>query len=96
MKAKSVLFCASLMLFSMSTFAENMNASQAINKDQAKEIAVKAYPGTVISETQKKSVRGKVAQYIFKIKDGELIQNVKVDAKSGNIVSYKVEGYQGK
>ena len=75
---------------------EKLSKAAKIPMEEARTIAVNRYPGDVTEEELKKAHGGSGLIYMFKIKDSVGVQLVSVDAKSGEILKYRMESYQGK
>ena len=68
-------------------------ASQAkITIAQAREIALKAHPGTITDEELERERGGSGLRYSFDIKNGSMTQEVGVDAATGKVLENKAEG----
>jgi uncharacterized membrane protein YkoI len=59
---------------------------------QARQVALKAYPGKVISEELKKDSGGSGLRYSFLISNQKTKHEVGVDAKTGTVLENSVEG----
>lgn len=66
-----------------------------ISIDEARRIAVRAYPGTVTDQKTKTTRDGKISRYLFNIQNGVFPQHVVVDARTGKIVRYRIKTYDG-
>jgi len=62
-----------------------------ISIDQAREIALKAYPGKITDEELEKEKGGSGLRYSFDIKKGKIEQEVGVDAKTGAVLENVAE-----
>jgi uncharacterized membrane protein YkoI len=63
-----------------------------IRIDQARRIALKAYPGKIIDERIEREAGGSGLRYSFDIKQRQNTQEVGVDAVSGRVLEDKAEG----
>jgi hypothetical protein len=70
---------------------EELSARAKISLDEARAIALKAFPGTISSEELEKERGGSGLRYSFDIKSGSVGHEVGVDAKSGKILEDSVE-----
>jgi uncharacterized membrane protein YkoI len=59
---------------------------------QAREIALKAHPGTITDEELERERGGSGLRYSFDIKRGSVTQEVGVDAQTGRVLENKKEG----
>jgi uncharacterized membrane protein YkoI len=59
---------------------------------QARQIALKAYPGKIISEELEKESGGSGLRYSFVISNQKVKHEVGVDAKTGAILENSIEG----
>lgn len=66
-----------------------------ITLEEAREIAVRSYPGTVVQQHSTKTTKGYVYKYSFDIQDDTALQTVVIDAKTGKVLRYRVKDYQG-
>jgi uncharacterized membrane protein YkoI len=68
-------------------------AKQAkIQMPQAREIALKAYPGKIVKEEREKEKGGSGLRYSFDITHGKVTHEVGVDAANGKLLENSVEG----
>ena len=75
------------------TFAGHELAGQAkITLEQARRIALKAYPGKITDEELEKEHGGSGLRYSFDIKRGKVTHEVGVDAKTGKVLENDMEG----
>jgi uncharacterized membrane protein YkoI len=58
---------------------------------EARDIALKTFPGTISSEELEKEKGGSGLRYSFDIKNGAVVHEVGVDAKTGRILENGVE-----
>ena len=59
---------------------------------EARAIALKAFPGKITDEELEKEEGGSGLRYSFDIKNGGVIHEVGVDAKTGKLLENSVEG----
>jgi uncharacterized membrane protein YkoI len=71
---------------------ENLAPQAKITITQAREIALKAYPGTIMDEELERESGGSGLRYTFDIKNGSVVQEVGVDAATGKVLENKAEG----
>ena len=70
---------------------EKLATEAKITLDEARAIALKAFPGTVASEELEKEKGGSGLRYSFDIKNGAVTHEIGVDAKTGQILENSVE-----
>ena len=70
---------------------EKLAPQATISLDQAREIALKTYPGQVADEELEREKGGSGLRYSFDIKYGSVTHEVGVDAKTGQVLENKVE-----
>ena len=70
---------------------EKLAGDATITLTEARAIALKAFPGTIASEELEKERGGSGLRYSFDIKNGSLVHEVGVDAKTGKILENSVE-----
>ncbi len=71
---------------------ENLAPQAKITIAQAREIALKAHPGTITDEELEHEHGGSGLRYSFDIKNGSVTQEVGVDATTGKVLENKAEG----
>jgi uncharacterized membrane protein YkoI len=71
---------------------EKLARHAKISIEQARAIALKAYPGKITDEELEKEKGGSGLRYSFDIKHGKAIQEVGVDAKTGAVLENAAEG----
>ena len=96
---KFALFTSALLLCAITMNAsaykgEKLAKHAKIQIEEARVIALKAYPGTITEEALKRGKSG--LHYSFTVKEDGTTQMVGVDAKTGKILKYKVKEYKGK
>jgi uncharacterized membrane protein YkoI len=70
---------------------EKLAADAKITLTEARAIALKVFPGTIASEELEKEKGGSGLRYSFDIKNGSVVHEVGVDAKTGEILENIVE-----
>ena len=90
-----LLFAGSISFFTFADELDNVKNPSVITIDEARNIALRAYPGVVTYEEAKKTRKGQVFKYSFDIDSNGVQQNVMIDAITGKIVRYRVKTYQG-
>jgi uncharacterized membrane protein YkoI len=70
---------------------ENLAADATITLAEARDIALKVFPGSIVSEELEKEKGGSGLRYSFDIKNGLVVHEVGVDAKTGKILENSVE-----
>jgi uncharacterized membrane protein YkoI len=94
-KRLSILAAAAL---AATAFAATAAAPVALGKQakipmpQARETALKAYPGKIIKEELEQEKGGSGLRYSFDIANGKVTHEVGVDAKTGKLLENSVEG----
>jgi uncharacterized membrane protein YkoI len=63
-----------------------------INMEQAREIALRAYPGKITDEELEREKGGSGLRYSFDIRHSKVTQEVGVDAKTGEVLENDPEG----
>lgn len=94
-KRLSILVAAAM---AATAFAATAATPAALSKQakvqmpQAREIALKAYPGKIVKEELEQEKGGSGLRYSFDIANGKITQEVGVDAKTGKLLENTVEG----
>lgn len=70
---------------------QELSAQSKISMSEARAIALKAFPGSIASEELEKERGGSGLRYSFDIKNGSVVHEVGVDAKTGKILENSVE-----
>jgi uncharacterized membrane protein YkoI len=70
---------------------EKLAPQATISLGEAREIALKTYPGEVADEELDREKGGSGLRYSFDIKNGAVTHEVGVDAKTGQVLENKVE-----
>jgi uncharacterized membrane protein YkoI len=70
---------------------EKLAGEAKITLAEARDIALKVFPGTIASEELEKEKGGSGLRYSFDIKNGSVMHEVGVDAKTGQILENSVE-----
>jgi uncharacterized membrane protein YkoI len=63
-----------------------------VSMPQARQLALKAYPGKIVKEELEKEKGGSGLRYSFDINDGKVTHEVGIDAKTGSVLENSVEG----
>lgn len=71
---------------------QKLSGRAKISIAQAREIALKAHPGTITDEELEREGGGSGLRYSFDIKKGSRTQEVGIDAVTGNVLENKTEG----
>jgi uncharacterized membrane protein YkoI len=80
---------------SVSAFAftgEKLAGHAKISIEQARSVALKAYPGKITDEELEQEKGGSGLRYSFDIKNGKVTHEVGVDAKTGAVLENSIEG----
>lgn len=86
---------AAVLIFGASAhaFTGEKYANEArITIEKARTVALKAFPGKIISEELEKEHGGSGLRYSFDIRRGRITQEVGVDARTGRVLENSVEG----
>jgi uncharacterized membrane protein YkoI len=70
---------------------EKLAGEAKITLAEARDIALKVFPGTISSEELEKERGGSGLRYSFDIKNGSIMHEVGVDAKTGQILENGAE-----
>jgi uncharacterized membrane protein YkoI len=99
MKASKKYVMALLGMFLMASAAnahaytgQKLAGEAKVSLEQAREIALKAYPGKITDEELEKEKGGSGLRYSFDIRNGKVTQEVGVDAKTGKLLENAPEG----
>ena len=76
----------------MAYTGEELASGAKIDIQTARDIALKAHPGTISDEELEKESGGSGLRYSFDIKDGSKIYEIGVDAATGKVLENKREG----
>ena len=88
-----LLFMAATASFADPKFEGAKYAKQAhMSLQEARTIALKTYPGTIIAQELEKEKGGSGLRYSFDIRNGKTTHEVGVDAKDGKVLEDSVEG----
>jgi len=71
---------------------EELAKDAKVTLSEARAIALKAFPGKITDEELEKEKGGSGLRYSFDIKNGGVIHEVGVDAKTGKLLENRVEG----
>ncbi|MFC5741442.1 PepSY domain-containing protein [Dyella tabacisoli] len=91
----SILFCLTLTgaaLTAHASPATSLDAKAVVKMPEARNIALKVYPGKIVKEELEKEAGGSGLRYTFDIKSDAGTHEVGVDAKDGKILENSVEG----
>ncbi|TAL89198.1 MAG: peptidase M4 [Rhodanobacter sp.] len=72
--------------------AANLSAQAKVSMKEARQIALKTYPGQVVKQELEKESGGSGLRYSFDIKSAKATHEVGVDAKTGKVLENSVEG----
>lgn len=84
-----------LILVASNAFAltgEKYLSETKVTPANAREIALKTYPGKIIDEELERESGGSGLRYSFVIQNGDLKHEVGIDAKTGKVLENSVEG----
>lgn len=80
-------FAALVVSAQASAFDGSQYAKEAtVSIEQARALAIKAYPGTIVEEELEHKLGGSGLRYSFDIRANHVTHEVAVDAKTGNIL----------
>lgn len=80
-------FTALLVATQVSAYEGSQYAKEAkLTIEQARTLAIKAYPGTIVEEGLEHKLGGSGLRYSFDIRANHVTHEVAVDAKSGDIL----------
>ncbi|HYL58044.1 MAG TPA: PepSY domain-containing protein [Candidatus Acidoferrales bacterium] len=82
----------SIGLSALAFSAENLPAQAKLDPAQARVVALKACPGTIVSEELEQESGGSGIRYSFVIKTRKEKREVGVDAKTGAVLENSLEG----
>ncbi|MBN9049400.1 MAG: PepSY domain-containing protein [Rhizobiales bacterium] len=71
---------------------QKLSGHAKITMSQAREIALKAYPGKIMDQELEREEGGSGLRYSFDIKSGSRTQEVGIDASTGAVLENKTEG----
>jgi uncharacterized membrane protein YkoI len=72
---------------------EKYLSQTVVTPPQARQIALKAYPGKIVSEEIEKESGGSGLRYSFVISNNKKQHEVGVDAKTGTLLENSIEGH---
>jgi hypothetical protein len=84
-----------IFLFASNAFAltgEQYQSQANVPLDQARELALKTYPGKIVSEELEQESGGSGLRYSFVIRHHRAKHEVGIDAKTGKVLENSVEG----
>ncbi|MBU2849290.1 PepSY domain-containing protein [Acidithiobacillus ferriphilus] len=85
-----ILSAASLSAFAFT--GQNLAGNAKVPIEQARTIALKAYPGKITDEELEQEKGGSGLRYSFDIKSGKVTHELGVDAKTGAVLENSTEG----
>ncbi len=85
-----ILSAASLSAFAFT--GQNLAGNAKVPIEQARTIALKAYPGKITDEELEQEKGGSGLRYSFDIKNGKVTHELGVDAKTGAVLENSTEG----
>ena len=85
-----ILTAASLSAFAFT--GQNLAGHAKVTIEQARTIALKAYPGKITDEELEQEKGGSGLRYSFDIKSGKVTHELGVDAKTGAVLENSTEG----
>lgn len=71
---------------------QNLSSEAKVSMEQARAIALKAYPGKITDEELEREKGGSGLRYSFDIQSGKITQEVGVDARTGQVLENDKEG----
>lgn len=86
------LLLAGAALTAQAASPANLKAQAKVTMTNARQIALKAYPGKIVKEELEQESGGSGLRYSFDIKSGKATHEVGVDAKTGKVLENSVEG----
>ncbi|HWX66865.1 MAG TPA: PepSY domain-containing protein [Rhodanobacter sp.] len=96
---KKLILVLAIAALAATTFVASAKSSTAelskqakIQMPQAREIALKAYPGKIVKEELEQEKGGSGLRYSFDIAAGKVTHEVGVDAKTGKLLENSIEG----
>jgi uncharacterized membrane protein YkoI len=96
---KKLILVLAIAALAATTFVASAESSTAelskqakIQMPQAREIALKAYPGKIVKEELEQEKGGSGLRYSFDITAGKITHEVGVDAKTGKLLENSIEG----
>lgn len=72
--------------------AANLGAQAKVSMKDARQIALKAYPGKVVKQELEQESGGSGLRYSFDIQSAKATHEVGVDARTGKVLENSVEG----
>lgn len=94
-KAAQLILAGTLALATLAahaTSAGELAKMAKVDMVQARQLALKAYPGKIIKEELEQEKGGSGLRYSFDINNGKTTHEVGVDAKTGAVLENSVEG----
>ncbi|MGH8158639.1 MAG: PepSY domain-containing protein [Rhodanobacter sp.] len=96
MKKLTCMLAASALAFGAAAIGATSPAELAkqakVQMPQARDIALRAYPGKIVKEELEQEKGGSGLRYSFDITSGKVTHEVGVDARTGTVLENSVEG----
>lgn len=95
MKPRRAAALAIFLVVASNAFAfdgEKFLPQASVSLEQARKLALKTYPGTIVSEELEKESGGSGLRYSFVIRHDKAKHEVGIDAKTGKVLENSVEG----
>ena len=96
---KKLVLTFTIAAMAATTFVAGAESSTAelgkqakVQMPQAREIALKVYPGKIVKEELEQEKGGSGLRYSFDIANGKVTHEVGIDAKTGKLLENSVEG----
>jgi len=80
------VLCLSPLLAAQAKPEPTLAHAARVTVEQARVIALKAFPGKIIKEELEKEIGGSGLRYSFDIRNGKMIHEVGVDANTGKVL----------
>ena len=90
-----LIICAMIVTPATAAFAftgQQLSPQAKVSLDQARAIALKAFPGAITDQELEKERGGSGLRYSFDIKSGATTHEVGVDARNGAVLENSIEG----
>ncbi len=91
----SGLLVAILATASLSAYAfagQNLSKHAKLSLEEARKIALQAFPGTIVKEELEQEHGGSGYRYSFDIQQGKVTHELGVDANTGTVLENSLEG----
>ncbi|HEY8010393.1 MAG TPA: PepSY domain-containing protein [Rudaea sp.] len=95
---KSLVFLVTVFVVASTAFGADMVSSAELAKQakvslpQARQIALRIYPGKIVKEELEQEKGGSGLRYSFDIANGNITHEIGVDARTGKVLEDSVEG----